>query len=125
MNARILLLVLGAGLLVAGVIGLFVPVSASHNGESVGCGNAIASDTSQAQKKDSNLGNTAADVASNAGVQLPRTDYVGACNSALSTRRAWTIPLAVVGLVVAGGALLLADRMGRRSVAGGGLSAGR
>jgi hypothetical protein len=130
MNARMLLLIVGAGLLIAGVVGLLVPVSASGPNGNVGCGNGVASDFSAARDKDSNLGNAAADVASDAGLpgvanQIPQTDYVGACNSALSTRRAWAIPLAIVGLVVAGGALLIGDRLGRRGVAGQGFSARR
>jgi hypothetical protein len=130
MSARVLILLVGAGLLIAGVIGLLVPVSASSNGESVSCGNAVASNTSEAEKKDQNLGNTAADVASSVGLpqvgsQIPQTHFLDACNSALSTRRAWTIPLAVIGLVLTGGALLLGDRLGGRRVAASGFSAGR
>lgn len=112
MNARTLMLVAGAVLLIVGVIGLLVPVSASSNGESVGCGNAIMKDTSEAEKKDKNLGNTAADVATDLGVPqvseaIPQTHFVAACDSAVSGRRAWSIPVAVVGLIVAGGAFLV------------------
>jgi hypothetical protein len=117
MTARRLLLLAGAVLLVTGIIALLVPVSASGNNGSVGCGNAVASDLSAAREKDNNLGNAAADTASNFGLpgvasQIPQTHYVEACNSALSTRRAWSIPLAVVGLLLAAGAFLVRDRTG-------------
>ncbi|HEY7052821.1 MAG TPA: aminopeptidase [Mycobacterium sp.] len=120
MNARILVLVVGAGLLIAGVIGLLVPVSASSNNESVGCGVPIAGgDLTQAQEKDKNLGNTAANVANDLGApgvanSIPQTHFVAACQSGVSTRLSWSIPLAVVGVLVIGGALLV----GRRSRAG-------
>jgi hypothetical protein len=47
---RRLILLVGAVLLLAGVIGLLVPVSISDaDGHSIGCGNADAADTSSAQ----------------------------------------------------------------------------
>jgi hypothetical protein len=124
MNTRVLILIAGAVLLVAGVIGLLVPVSAASgtDGKSVGCGSALMSDLSEAQAADNNLSNTGADltkkVAPSLAPAIPgQTNYVAACNSALSGRRAWTIPLAVVGLIVAGGSFLVRGR-GARSALG-------
>jgi hypothetical protein len=111
-----LILVAGAVLLVAGVIGLLVPVSANGGGDkSVGCGSALISDLSQAQAEDNNLSNTGADITKKVAPGLApaipgQTNYVAACNSALSGRRAWTIPLAVVGLLVAGGSFFVRGR---------------
>ena len=40
-------------------------------------------------------------------------DYVAQCQSAVSQRRTWSIPVAVIGVLMAGGALLVG---GRRAV---------
>jgi hypothetical protein len=103
MNARRLILILGAVLLVAGVIALLVPVSITGNGKSIGCGNAVAADTSQAESAN---GQTVADVPILNQI-VPHTDYVAECNHAVSSRRSWSIPLAVIGLLVAAGSLVL------------------
>jgi hypothetical protein len=116
MNTRMLVLVVGAVVLIAGVIGLLVPVSANGGGDkSVGCGSALMSDLSEAKAADNNLSNKGADITSQVAPGLApaipgQTDYVGACNSALGSRRAWTIPLAVVGLLVAGGSFFVGGR---------------
>lgn len=41
---------------------------------------------------------------------FPETDYIGDCRSALWTRRAWTIPLTVVGAVALLGAVAVRTR---------------
>ena len=106
MTMRRLILLAGAVVLIAGLIGLLVPVSASGENGSVGCGNAIASDLAAAKDKDnSNLANLPV-----VNQFIPHTNYVAACNSALSTRRAWSIPVAVVGLIVVAGAFLVRGR---------------
>ena len=51
MTVRRFVLVLGAVVLVVGIIGLLVPVSVSDgNGGSLGCGNAAISDLSSARE---------------------------------------------------------------------------
>jgi hypothetical protein len=110
MTARRLILLVGAIGLIAGIIALLVPVSASGENGNVGCGSAIASDLSPARDKDN--GNVANLPVLNQFV--PHTNYVSACNSALSTRRAWSIPLAIVGLLVVGGSLLIRERQPAR-----------
>jgi hypothetical protein len=110
-----LVLVIGAVMLIAGIVGLLVPVSVSDgNGGSVGCGNAVASDLSGA--RDANNKSLA-----NVPILnkiIPHTDFVAECQSGLSGRRSWTIPVAVIGAigVLAGG---LAAR-GRSAASGGG-----
>jgi len=118
MTARRLLLLLGAVLFVIGVIFLLVPPSASGPQGSVGCGTPIAGgDMSAARAKDNQtagnqlsnvpvVGPIIADVAP----QTQSHEYENQCSSAISTRLAWSIPLAVVGLLVAGGSLLIRDR---------------
>ena len=107
MTTRRLVLLLGAALLVSGIIGLSVPVSTSDgNGGSIGCGNAVASDYTAAQDANNH---------SVAGVPIlnqfvPHADFVTQCQSAVSGRRAWTIPVAVIGLLAAGGSMLIGDR---------------
>ncbi|BDB42023.1 MULTISPECIES: aminopeptidase [Mycobacterium] len=104
MTVRRLITVLGAALLLAGVIGLLVPVSVSNsNGGTVSCGNAISSDLSGARSANDRNG-------ANIPILnqiIPHTDFVAACESSLSSRRAWTIPLALVGLVALVGPLVV------------------
>ncbi len=103
MTVRRLILLAGVVALIAGVIALLVPVSVSGDGQSIGCGNAIATDQSEAR---------AANAKTVANVPIlnqivPHTDYVVECEEAVSSRRSWSIPVTVVGaLVVAGSALV-------------------
>lgn len=110
MTAQRLAMVVGAILLVVGIAGLLVPVSVSgDDGKSVGCGNALVSDTSAAQ------------AATNEGVGgvpvlnqiVPHTDFVALCESAVGSRRSWAIPVAAVGALVAVGGAFLGGRRGR------------
>jgi hypothetical protein len=102
MNARRLILFAGAVLLIAGVIALLVPVSITGDGKSIGCGNAVAADTSQAESAN---GQTVANVPILNQI-VPHTDYVAECAHAVSSRRSWSIPLAVVGVLLVGGSLV-------------------
>jgi hypothetical protein len=98
MTVRRLVLLVGAVLLVAGVIALLVPVSiSSGDGQDIGCGNAVAADTSNAQA--ANDKNVVADIPIINQI-VPHRDYVSECKSSISSRRTWTIPLAIVGAVV-------------------------
>ena len=96
MTVRRLIVGVGAVLLLAGVIGLLVPVSVSDgNGGSIGCGNAVATDLSAARN---------ANEKSVANIPIlnqivPHTDFVAECQSAPSGRRLWTIPGAVIGAI--------------------------
>jgi hypothetical protein len=93
---RRLVLVVGAVVLVVGIVGLLVPVSVSDgNGGSLGCGNAAISDLSSAREANNK---------SVAGIPIlnqvvPHTDFVAECQSALSGRRSWTIPVIVIGAI--------------------------
>lgn len=118
MTVRRLVLLLGAVALIAGIIGLLVPVSVSaDNGESIGCGNALAANYSAADSKDqSNLANLPI-----VNQVLPGTHYGDQCRSAVEGRRWWSIPLTIVGAVAVVGSFFLPDRAGNR----GGLRAGR
>jgi hypothetical protein len=102
-NARRLILLAGAIVLIAGVITLLVPVSITGNGQSIGCGNAVAADMSQAEAANSQ---TVANVPILNQI-VPHTDYVAECQQAVSSRRSWSIPLAVVGLLVVAASLVL------------------
>lgn len=115
MSLQRLILLLGAAALIAGVIALLVPVSVSgEDGQSVGCGNAVAADLSEARAaNERNL----ADVPILNQI-IPSTDYVAECQDAVSSRRAWSIPLAVVGALAIAGALVMGRTSGR-SRAGG------
>jgi len=107
MSVRRLILLVGAIALIAGVIALMLPVSVpGPEGQSLGCGNGIAADTSAASQADnSNPVNLPV-----INEIVPHTDLVAQCNSAVSSRRAWAIPLAVVGLIAAAGSFFVGGR---------------
>lgn len=112
MTARRFIIGVGAALLVSGVIGLLVPVSISDDstgsgGRSIGCGNAVATDLSAA--RDANNSSVASVPILNQ--VIPHTDYVAQCQSAVGSRRAWSIPLAVLGFIAVAGTVL-ASRQG-------------
>jgi hypothetical protein len=93
---RRLVLLIGAVVLAVGIIGLLVPVSVSDgNGGSLGCGNAAVSDLSSAREANNKS------VASIPILNqiIPHTDFVAACQSALSSRRSWAIPATVIGAI--------------------------
>jgi hypothetical protein len=111
MNVRRLILLVGAVVLLVGVIGMLMPVSVPgpDNG-SIGCGNGLAQDLSAAQQVDDrNPVNLPI-----LNELIPNTDYVTQCQSAVSGRRAWTLPVAVVGLVVIAGSFFVGGRAGAR-----------
>lgn len=111
MTSRRVVLLAGAAALLIGLIALLVPVSTSDGkGGSIGCGNGLSADLSAARN---------ANDSSVAGVPIlnqvvPHTDFVAQCQSAVSTRRAWSIPVAVIGLLAAGGSALVGGRSGTR-----------
>jgi hypothetical protein len=109
MQLRRLILLVGAIAVVAGLIGLLVPVSIpGPDGGSIGCGNGVVSDLSSAKAADDrNLANLPV-----LNQVIPHTDYVPACQSALSSRRAWTIPVTVIGFVVIAGSFFVGGRAG-------------
>jgi hypothetical protein len=104
MTVRRLILGVAAVLLVAGVIGLLVPMSVSDgNGSSIGCGNAVVADLTAARNaNDKSVANIPI-----VNQFVPHTDYVALCESSLGSRRAWTIPVTVVALIGIAGALLV------------------
>ncbi|MGA9493500.1 MAG: aminopeptidase [Mycobacterium sp.] len=119
MNVRRLIMMVGAALLLAGAIGLLIPVSVGDSyGGSIGCGNAIASNLQSARSANDKTGANIPIV----GQLVPHTDYVSECQSALSGRRSWSIPLAIVGIVVAVGAALPELKARRTAGTGGGLA---
>jgi hypothetical protein len=112
MNLRRLILLVGAVVLVVGVIGLLVPVKVPgpDNG-SIGCGSALASDSSAAQQADNqNPANLPI-----LNQVLPHANYVTQCASAVSSRRTWAIPVAVIGLVVIAGSFVVGGRAAVRT----------
>lgn len=80
MTLRWWILVVGVVLIAGGLTGLFIPVSASvGSGQNVGCGSAAIEDASGAQS-------------ANGG-----TDLVLQCDNAVSNRRMWSLPMALIG----------------------------
>ena len=75
MNARRLILLVVAAVLIAGVIALLVPVSVPDEDQSIGCGNAVATDLSEARAaNDKNLANVPI-----LNQIVPHTDFVAEC----------------------------------------------
>ena len=109
MKLRQLVLLVGAVALIVGVIGLLVGVSVPgpDNG-SIGCGNGLVQDLSAAREANNN--NPANLPILNE--LIPHSDYVAQCQSAVSGRRAWTIPVAVVGLAMITGSFFVGGRAG-------------
>lgn len=107
MTTRRLVLALGMAALLIGFIALPIPVSVSNgNGGSINCGTGLSSDLSQA--RDANNSSVAGVPILNQVV--PHSDFVADCQSKLSGRRAWSIPLAVIGALAAGGSMLVGGR---------------
>jgi hypothetical protein len=78
---------LGVAVLVAGLAGLFVPVSAFDGTSStIACGNAVHAEPPVAT----------APVVDQA---VPHPAPAAACDDAISSRRHWAIPLVIVGVV--------------------------
>lgn len=114
MTLRRFILVVGAVALVVGIIGLLVPVSVSDaNGGSLGCGNAAVSDLSSAREANNK---SVANIPILNQI-IPHTDFVAECQSALSSRRSWTIPVSVIGAIAVVAALFV--RSGRSVGSGG------
>jgi hypothetical protein len=102
-SVRRLIMMVGVALLLVAVIGLLISVSVPDvKGRSIGCGNALASNLQSARSANDRTG---ADI-SIVGQFMPHNDYVSECQSSLSSRRSWSIPVAVNGLVVIVGAAL-------------------
>jgi hypothetical protein len=109
MNLRALILLIGAIALIAGVVGLLMPVSVpGPDGGSIGCGNGVVADQSAASEADSNNPVNLPIL----NEVVPHTDYVTQCSSAVSSRRTWAIPVAVIGVVVVAGAFFVGGRTG-------------
>ena len=92
MNNRLRNLLIGAAVLIAGVVGLFLPVSVWNGSSTVGCGNAIVAE--KPAPSTTNLGQISVDVPEQA---VSHPDYEAQCDSAISSRRRWGIPLVIVG----------------------------
>jgi hypothetical protein len=110
MNMRRLILLIGAVVLIVGVVGLLMPVSVpGPEGRDIGCGNAVAADLSAAREADNNNPVNLPIL----NEVIPHTDYAAQCQSAISARRTWAIPVAIIGLVVLAGAFFVGGRTGR------------
>jgi hypothetical protein len=107
MNLRRLVLLAGAVVLLVGVIGLLMPVSiAGPDNADIGCGNALVADDSAAREADNNNPVNLPII----NEIVPHTDYTAQCASAVSERRTWSIPVAIVGLLVIGGSFFVGGR---------------
>ena len=109
MNLRRLILLVGAVALIVGVVGLLMPVSVpGPDNASIGCGNGIVPICRPRGRRTTTTPPTCRSL----NEIIPHSDYVAQCQSAVSGRRAWTIPVAVVGLVVIAGSFFVGGRAG-------------
>jgi hypothetical protein len=100
-------LLVGAVVLIAGVVGLFLPVSVFDGASStVACGNALTPNQSEAR-----AANDSVVAIPPPNQAIPHPNYAVECESAISGRRHWAIPLVIVG---AAGVLLGVLFGGRR-----------
>jgi hypothetical protein len=92
-NNRLRNLLIGTAVLIAGIVGLFLPVSVWNGGSStVGCGNAIVAEKPAPSTTD--VGQISVDVP---GPAVSHPDLAAQCDSAISSRRHWAVPLVIVG----------------------------
>lgn len=116
MGIRRVVLLVGAALLLAGLIALLVPVGVSGPSGNANCGMAISGgNLAEAQQKDNNAGTAAGNIPVigplvQAVAPQTQTHYVADCNSAIGTRLGWSAPLAVVGALAIAGSFVLRDR---------------
>jgi hypothetical protein len=83
----------GLAVLVAGVVGLFLPVSVwDGHSSTVACGNALVANQSGPE-----AGNATSVQSAPVDPTVPHPDFVAECGSAISGRRHWAIPLVIVG----------------------------
>jgi hypothetical protein len=95
-TSRLRNLVVGVAVLIAGVVGLFLPVSVwDGHSSTVACGNAVVVDRS-GPRAANDAPVTSAPILDQA---VPHPDFVAECESAILGRRHWAIPLAIVGAV--------------------------
>jgi hypothetical protein len=92
-NKRLRNLLVGVAVLIAGIVGLLLPVSVWNGGSStVGCGNAIVAE--KPAPSAANPSQISIDAPEQA---VSHPDYAAQCDSAISSRRHWGIPLVIVG----------------------------
>ncbi|KUI35791.1 aminopeptidase [Mycobacterium sp. IS-1590] len=114
MNLRRLLVLVGAVVLLVGVIALLVPVSISGpDNQKISCGNAIAADDTAASQANSNDPNQLKNLPIIDELTADPPDYVAQCHSAVGDRRTWAIPVAIIGLVVLVAGFLVGGRTAR------------
>jgi hypothetical protein len=100
----------GVLVLVAGVVGLFLPVSVfDGNSSTVACGNAVTADEGSPRAANEA---PAASAPTPGQTAIPRPDFVAACDDAISGRRHWAVPLVIVGVAGVGVGLFLRGRVG-------------
>jgi hypothetical protein len=116
-TVRRLIIAVGAVLLLAGIIGLLVPVSITDgNGNSIGCGNALAPNTQNARNATQQTNNQTGANIPVVGSFVPHSpDYVAQCQSSLGSQRTWAIPLAVIGIIGVAGGVLMGRQGARRT----------
>ena len=108
MTPRTFVALIAAALFLAGGIALLSPVSIETGSAAMPCGTAVSGDVGKAKAADQET--VLKRTLSGGAAMFPKTDYIGDCRSALSTRRAWTVPLTVVGAVALLGAVAVRTR---------------
>jgi hypothetical protein len=103
-------LLVAALVLIAGVVGLFLPVQVfDGTSTTVPCGNAVVVDHVSPNAP----APPSAPVIDQA---IPHADLTAACESAISGRRHWAVPLVIVGVVGVAFAVFSLGRRGAKRV---------
>jgi hypothetical protein len=100
-SPRLFASIIGAIAILAGLIVMGSEINIDAQGEHVNCGTVFNNEGDIAGvSQDDQLGS----------IVGPKTDRAGACRDAVSSRKIWTIPLAIVGVVVLLGGILIRTR---------------
>jgi hypothetical protein len=98
MSPRLFASIIGVIAILAGLVFMGSEIDISAQGEHVNCGTVFNNEGDIAGvRQDDQLGS----------IMGPKTDRAGECEDAVSTRKLWTIPLAIVGAVVLLGGILI------------------
>jgi hypothetical protein len=101
LSPRLFASILGVIAILAGLIGMGAEINIYAEGEHANCGTVFNHEADiDGVRQDDQLGSLVG----------PDTDRAGACEDAVGDRKMWMIPLAVVGVVVLLGGILIRTR---------------
>ncbi len=97
MQLRSFLIVLGVVGVVVGCLGLLLPINLANGSSEFRCSQPFSLELSYAESLDRQ----------NVYFGRPPSDWVGECKSAATFRKAWGLPVTIIGAVLLAGAVLV------------------